>query len=48
LEDKKALYAGLAKALEEECRMKDTDLMVSISINTKEDWSFRQGKALFV
>ncbi|MBY8909183.1 tautomerase family protein [Salinicoccus roseus] len=44
----KAFYANAAKALEEQCGIKATDLMFSISPNNDEDWSFGEGKAQFL
>lgn len=46
--DKQGFYAALADNLGKDCGLSDTDLMVSITTNTKEDWSFGQGKAQFL
>lgn len=47
-EQVKAFYTNTAKALEEQCAIKSTDLMFSISPNNDEDWSFGEGKAQFL
>ncbi|KAG9761355.1 hypothetical protein KCU73_g2420, partial [Aureobasidium melanogenum] len=39
-DQKQAIYATLAERLESECGVPKTDLVVSCSANTKEDWSF--------
>lgn len=45
---KEAFYAGVAKALERECGLRPEDLVVSITENTDEDWSFGHGRAQFL
>lgn len=45
---KRALYASLARRLNEEVGLAPTDLVVSISENTKADWSFGFGAAQFL
>lgn len=45
---KKALYASLARRLNEEVGLAPADLVVSISENTKADWSFGFGAAQFL
>jgi hypothetical protein len=47
LEKKQALYASLAERLEKECNVPGKDL-ISLSANTKEDWSFGLGRAQFI
>lgn|SRR5699024_6250638 len=47
-EQVKAFYTNTAKVLEEQCAIKSTDLMFSISPNNDEDWSFGEGKAQFL
>ena len=47
-DQKQALYAGLAAQLAEHCQLKGSDLIVSLSENTKEDWSFGFGTAQFL
>ncbi len=47
-EQKEAFYAGLAKALEQECGLRPEDLVVSITVNGDEDWSFGHGRAQFL
>ena len=48
LDQKRALYATLAERLEAECGLAPSDLIVSLTENTKEDWSFGHGVAQFV
>jgi phenylpyruvate tautomerase PptA (4-oxalocrotonate tautomerase family) len=48
LDQKRALYATLAERLEAECGLAPSDLIVSLTENTKEDWSFGNGVAQFV
>lgn len=45
---KKALYAALARELERVCGVAPTDLIVSITANEPEDWSFGLGRSQFV
>ncbi len=45
---KRALYASLARRLNEEVGLAPADLVVSISENTKADWSFGFGVAQFL
>lgn len=45
---KKALYASLARRLNEEVGLAPADLVVSISENTRADWSFGFGAAQFL
>ncbi|KAE9380324.1 hypothetical protein N431DRAFT_539969 [Stipitochalara longipes BDJ] len=40
-----ALYAELQRRLEKDCGVPRTDLIISCSANTKEDWSFGMGRA---
>ena len=47
-EQKEALYAALAKRLDEEGLVRPTDLIVSVTENTKDDWSFGHGRAQFL
>ncbi|GAB7351117.1 hypothetical protein MBLNU459_g1579t1 [Dothideomycetes sp. NU459] len=47
-EQKKALYAELARRLAKECGLPETDLVISVSRNEKEDWSFGLGRAQFL
>src|SRR3712207_9384855 len=46
-EQKRALYAGLARRLEEATGLAPSDLVVSVATNTREDWSFGLGRAQF-
>lgn len=45
---KQALYAALAKRLKEECDVDGNDLIITVSRNEKEDWSFGSGEAQFL
>jgi phenylpyruvate tautomerase PptA (4-oxalocrotonate tautomerase family) len=47
-EQKQALYAALAAALEQRAGVRPEDLVVTISANTKADWSFGLGRAQFL
>lgn len=47
-EQKEALYAALAKRLDEEGLVRPTDLIVSVVRNEQEDWSFGHGRAQFL
>jgi phenylpyruvate tautomerase PptA (4-oxalocrotonate tautomerase family) len=47
-EQKRALYAGLARRLHEVTGLAATDLVVSVASNTREDWSFGLGRAQFL
>jgi phenylpyruvate tautomerase PptA (4-oxalocrotonate tautomerase family) len=47
-EQKEALYAALAKRLDEEGLVSPNDLIVSVTENTKDDWSFGHGRAQFL
>lgn len=41
-------YSTLAESLAEHCGIASEDLMISISTNGDEDWSFGQGNAQFL
>ncbi|HKG52198.1 MAG TPA: tautomerase family protein [Actinomycetales bacterium] len=47
-EQKQALYAALAARLEDKTGLASTDLVVSVSENTRADWSFGLGRAQFL
>ena len=47
-EQKEALYAALAQRLGERGQVRPEDLVVSLTENTKEDWSFGHGRAQFL
>ncbi|CAD0094208.1 unnamed protein product [Aureobasidium vineae] len=47
-DQKQAIYASLAERLEKECGVPKTDLVISCSANSKEDWSFGLGRAQFL
>jgi phenylpyruvate tautomerase PptA (4-oxalocrotonate tautomerase family) len=47
-EQKEALYAALAKRLDEAGLVRPGDLIVSVTENTKDDWSFGHGRAQFL
>ncbi|KXT15359.1 hypothetical protein AC579_2208 [Pseudocercospora musae] len=45
---KQALYAALAEKLKEKCGLDGQDLIVTVSRNEMEDWSFGHGSAQFL
>ena len=45
---KQALYKALADELERQCGVARTDVMISLTTNTKSDWSFGFGEAQFL
>ena len=45
---KQAVYAALAERLAGKTGLAPTDLVVSVSENTRADWSFGMGRAQFV
>ena len=47
-EQKEALYAALAQRLGERDQVRGEDLVVTVSENTPEDWSFGLGRAQFL
>ena len=47
-DQKKRLYAGLATRLDAETGLRGEDLVVTVSANAKEDWSFGNGRAQFL
>lgn len=47
-EQKKALYATLSERLGKECGLPAEDLIISVSRNEREDWSFGLGRAQFL
>jgi phenylpyruvate tautomerase PptA (4-oxalocrotonate tautomerase family) len=47
-EQKIAAYEQLATRLHAECGIAPTDLIVSVSANGREDWSFGRGEAQFL
>jgi phenylpyruvate tautomerase PptA (4-oxalocrotonate tautomerase family) len=47
-EQKVAAYEQLAARLHAECGVAPTDLIVSVSSNGREDWSFGRGEAQFL
>jgi phenylpyruvate tautomerase PptA (4-oxalocrotonate tautomerase family) len=48
VEQKKALYAALAQRLQQRTGLAPTDLVVSVTENTRADWSFGYGRAQFL
>ncbi|SIR16266.1 MULTISPECIES: tautomerase family protein [Acidiphilium] len=46
--EKEAFYAGLCAALQERCGIAPSDVMISITENADEDWSFGNGEAQFL
>jgi phenylpyruvate tautomerase PptA (4-oxalocrotonate tautomerase family) len=47
-EQKEAFYARLSEELEQQCGIEPTDVMVAMTQNTDEDWSFGNGRAQFL
>ena len=47
-EQKEALYEALARRLGEEGLVEPDDLIVSVTENTRDDWSFGRGRAQFL
>ncbi len=47
-EQKEAMYRALAERLEEAGLVRQEDLIISVSANTVEDWSFGFGRAQFL
>lgn len=47
-EQKRAVYAELARRLEADCGVAPTDLIVSVVANGRQDWSFGLGRAQFL
>lgn len=45
---KERMYAELAARLEAECGIRPADLVVSVTGNSREDWSFGLGRAQFL
>jgi Tautomerase enzyme len=45
---KERLYALLAEQLKRDCGLDPADLVVSVSENDDEDWSFGLGRAQFL
>jgi hypothetical protein len=46
--EKTAMYAALAERLHSECGLAPTNLIVSVTANRREDWSFWNGEAQFL
>lgn len=42
---KEQIYAALAENLKKECGLEGSDLIISVSMNNQEDWSFGFGRA---
>lgn len=47
-DQKQALYAALAEQLSSQCGVPGSDLIISLTANTPEDWSFGYGRAQFL
>lgn len=47
-EQKQRFYADLSRELKESCGIESGDLMVSITTNSKGDWSFGNGVAQYL
>jgi phenylpyruvate tautomerase PptA (4-oxalocrotonate tautomerase family) len=45
---KVAFYSSLTRALQARCNIAPSDVMVSVTINSDEDWSFGMGNAQFL
>jgi hypothetical protein len=48
LEEKTAFYRLLVDKLEEACGIAPSDVVISLVVNTDEDWSFGLGRAQFL
>lgn len=48
VDQKQRAYAELSARLAEKCDVNPADLIVAVSGNTKEDWSFGLGRAQFL
>jgi phenylpyruvate tautomerase PptA (4-oxalocrotonate tautomerase family) len=46
--EKQTFYTLLCRELVQRCGMKDSDVVVSITQNADEDWSFGYGRAQFI
>ena len=46
--DKQRFYARLVKELHARAGVAPTDVMINMTLNTKEDWSFGMGEAQFM
>ncbi|MBB2921254.1 tautomerase family protein [Cellulomonas cellasea] len=47
-DQKRAMYAAMAKQLQERAGLDPSDLIISVVENTRDDWSFGLGRAQFV
>ena len=47
-EEKLAFYRELCRELEQSCRIKPGDVVISLVTNTDADWSFGHGAAQFI
>ncbi|MDL2403548.1 tautomerase family protein [Rhizobium mayense] len=47
-EEKTSFYETLCAALQQRCETASTDVMVSFTSNTDEDWSFGRGRPQFL
>ncbi|CAI3956311.1 tautomerase family protein [Commensalibacter papalotli (ex Botero et al. 2024)] len=47
-EQKKKFYSLVCQLLKENCAIKSSDVMISIVVNSDEDWSFGLGRAQFL
>jgi phenylpyruvate tautomerase PptA (4-oxalocrotonate tautomerase family) len=47
-DQKVVMYASLARALQEKAGLHPQDLIISVTENTREDWSFGEGRAQFL
>ncbi|MCW8306150.1 tautomerase family protein [Acidiphilium sp. PA] len=46
--EKQAFYTGLCAALQERCGIAPSDVVIAITENADEDWSFGNGEAQFL
>lgn len=47
-EEKKAFYSELVRELNEQVGIRTEDVMINLTVNSDEDWSFGFGKAQFL
>lgn len=47
-EAKQRFYHALAAALQQECGLRPEDLVITMTVNGDEDWSFGHGEAQFL
>jgi phenylpyruvate tautomerase PptA (4-oxalocrotonate tautomerase family) len=47
-EQKQSMYSAMARALEDQTGLDPEDLIISVTENTRDDWSFGEGRAQFL